>query len=98
MKFPFLQKKVSIFNEGHLSNDGNSPSICSDFKSIYQKQEQRDFDDSAKNKNRETETERGVKKKDKNNSDELTVEANDTPIQMFSSFEVNRGLRHWSKH
>ena len=38
-------------------------------------------------KNRETETERGVKRIDKNDSDELTEEANDTPIQMFSFFQ-----------
>ena len=66
MKFPFLQKKnVPIFDEGDLSNDGNSPSICTNFRSISQKEEQQDFDDSAKNKNRETETEaeRGVKRK-----------------------------------
>ena len=35
-----------------------------------------------------TETERGVKKKDKNDSDELKEETNDTPIQTFSSFEA----------
>ena len=27
----------------------------------------------------------------------MTVEANGTPIQMLSSFEANRGLRHWGK-
>ena len=81
---------MPIFDEGDLSNDGNSPSICSNFRSISQKEEQRDFDGSAKNKNRETETERGVKRKDKNDSDELTEEANGTPIQMFSYFETKR--------
>ena len=56
VSFP-TKKDVPIFDEGDLSNDGNSPSICSNFRSISQKEEQRDFDDSAKNKNRETETE-----------------------------------------
>ena len=107
VSFP-TKKDVPIFDEGDLNNDGNSPSICSNFRSISQKEEQRDFDDSAKNKNRETETERGVKRKDKNDSDELTEETNDTPIQMFSSFEAKQRLqsqdweraelRYWGKH
>lgn len=42
---------------------------------------QQDFDDSAKSKNRDTETERGGKRKDENDSNELIEEANDAPIQ-----------------
>ena len=61
---------VPIFDERDF--DGNSPSICSDFSSISQKEEQRGFGDSAKKKNRETETKRGAKRNDKNDSDELT--------------------------
>ena len=99
---------MPIFDEGDLSNDVNSPSICSNFRSISQKEEQRDFDDSAKNKNREIETERGVKRKDKIDSDELTEETNGTPIQMFSYFEAKQRLqpqdwerfelKYWGKH
>ena len=49
--FP-AKKNAFIFDEEDLSNDGNSPSICSDFRSISQNKELRHFDDSAKNKNR----------------------------------------------
>ena len=56
VSFP-TKNDVPIFDEGDLSNDENSPSICSDFRSISQNEEQRYFDDSAKNKNQETETE-----------------------------------------
>ena len=48
--FP-AKKNAFIFDEEDLSNDGNSPSICSDFRSISQNKERRHFDDSAKNKN-----------------------------------------------
>ena len=47
---------VDIFDEGDLSDDGKSPLICSNFRSISQNKKQRVFDDSAKNKNRDTET------------------------------------------
>ena len=93
VSFP-TKNDVAIFDEGDLSNDGNSPSICRDFRSIYQNKEPRDFDDSATSKNQDnTEKERGAKRKDKNDSDELTEEANDTPIQMFSSFEAKQRLQ-----
>ena len=69
--FP-AKKNAFIFDEEDLSNDGNSPSICSNFRSISHNKERRNFDDSAKNKNRNTETERGAKRNDKNDSDELT--------------------------
>ena len=93
VKFPFPQKNdVAIFDEGELSNDGNSPSICSDFRSIPQNKEHRDFDDNAKSKNRDTETERGAKRKDKNDSDELTEEANDTSVQCSVLLKQNRGF------
>ena len=72
VSFPAKNDDVPIFHEGNLSNDGNSRSICSDFRSISQNKEQRHFDRSAKNKNRNTGTERGAKRKDKNDSDELT--------------------------
>ena len=71
VSFP-AKKDASVSDEEDLSNDGNSPSICSDFRSISQNKERRHFDDSAKNKNRNTETERGAKRNDKNDSDELT--------------------------
>ena len=83
---------VTIFDEGELSNDGNSPSICSYFRSISQNKEHRDFDDNAKSKNRDTETERGAKRKDKNDSDELTEEANDTSVQCSVLLKQNRGF------
>ena len=71
VSFP-MKSIVPIFDEGHLSHDGNSSLICSEFRSISQKEEQQDFDDSAKKKNRETETEKGAKRKDRNDRDELT--------------------------
>ena len=71
VSFP-AKKDASVSDEEDLSNDGNSPSICSDFRSISQNKERRHFDDSAKNKNRNTETERGAKRNGKNDSDELT--------------------------
>ena len=49
--FP-AKKNAFIFGEEDLSNDGNSSSICSDFRNISQNKERRHFDDSAKNKNR----------------------------------------------
>ena len=59
-------------------------------------------------KNRDTESERGTKRKDKNDSDKLTEQANDTPIQITSSFEAKQRLqpqdwerveiRYWGKH
>ena len=45
-----MKNIVPICDEGDLSNDRNSPLICSDFRSIRQDEEQRDFDDSAKRK------------------------------------------------
>ena len=39
VSFP-TKKDVPIFDEGDLSNDGNSPSICSNFRSISRKEEQ----------------------------------------------------------
>ena len=60
MKFPFQQKAMCPFL------------MIGDFRSIFQNKEQRHFDRSAKNKNRNTGTERGAKRKDKNDSDELT--------------------------
>ena len=41
---------VPIYDEDEedLNNDGNSPLICGDFRSIPQEEEQREFDDSAK--------------------------------------------------
>ena len=101
LTFP-TKKDVPIFDEGNLSNNGNSPSICSTFSSISQKEEQRDFDDSTKNKNQET-----MNTINKNDSDELTEETNDTPIEVFSSFEAKQRLqpedwkrvelRYWGK-
>ena len=92
ISFP-TKNNVPIFDEGDLRNDGNSSSICSNFRNIFQKEEQRDFDDNAKKKSRETETERWAKRRGKNDGDELIEEANDTPIQMFSSSEVKQRLQ-----
>ena len=58
-----MKNIVPIFDEGDLSHDGNSSLICSEFRSISQKEEQQDFDDSAKKKNRETENRKRSKKK-----------------------------------
>ena len=91
VSFP-TKNDVPIFDGGDLSNNGNSHSICSNFRSSSQKEGQRDFYDMAKNKNRGTETERETKN-DKNDSDELTEKVNDTPIQMFSCFEAKERLQ-----
>ena len=80
VSFP-TKDDAPIFDKGDLSNDGNSSSVYSNFTRISQNMKQRDFDDSAKSKNRDTETERGGKRKDENDSNELIEEANDAPIQ-----------------
>ena len=52
MKSSFPQT-IPIFDAGDKGDDGNSPPVCNDFRSISQEQGQRDFDDSTKNKNKE---------------------------------------------
>lgn len=49
-KFSFLQT-IPVFDAGDKGDDGNSPPVSSDFRSISQEEGQRDFDDSTKNKN-----------------------------------------------
>ena len=83
-----MKNIVPICDEGDLSNDRNSPLICSDFRSIRQDEEQRDFDDSAKRKIEKQKQKEEHKKKDKNDSDKLTE-----PIPMFSSFKANQRLQ-----
>ena len=90
VSFP-TKNDAPVFDKRDLGNDGNSSSVYSNFRRMFQNMKQRDFDDSAKSNNRDTETERGGKRKDENDSNELTEEANDAPIQMISFFKQNRG-------